>query len=100
MKQGGKVGQYRFLAGGRGTLSFVLPIGCSFRFRLRSGHRVVQRLALLLVEFGMRQRLARHHLIAHGGVVNEDRLNHGRLLQVAGNERSYTSILVWALRVS
>ncbi len=39
-------------------------------------------LALLVIQFRNRQRLSRQHLIAHGGVVDEYRFDHCRLLQV------------------
>src|SRR5208283_3232830 len=48
-----------------------------------SGHHL-KRSRALLFEFGMRQRLAGQHLIAHGGVVHEDRLNRCCLRQVGG----------------
>jgi hypothetical protein len=55
-----------------------------FRRFNSSGKDSGKRLHLLLAELGMRQRLAREHLVAHGGVVNENRLDYRRLLQVAG----------------
>jgi len=50
------------------------------------GEEVFQRRVLLLAEFGVRQGFAREHLVAHGCVVDEDRLYCCGLFQVAGLE--------------
>jgi hypothetical protein len=50
------------------------------------GEEVFQRGVLLLAEFGVGQGFAREHLVAHGGVVDEDRLYCCGLFQVAGLE--------------
>ena len=50
------------------------------------GEEVLQRGVLLLAEFGVRERFAREHLVAHGCVVDEDRLDCCGLFQVAGLE--------------
>ncbi len=49
---------------------------------LCSGKDVLERLVLLLIQFRNRQRHSGQHLIAHGGVVDEYRFDHSRLLQV------------------
>src|ERR1700691_5453868 len=41
---------------------------------------------LLVAQLGMRERFARDHFVAHGGVVDENGLDGGDLLQVSGNE--------------
>ena len=46
--------------------------------------QIRERCVLLLAQFGVRERFARDHLIAHGGVVDEDGFDRGDLLQVAG----------------
>ncbi len=50
------------------------------------GEEVFQRRVLLLAEFGVGQRLAREHLVAHGCVVDEDRFDRRGLFQVPGLE--------------
>src|ERR1035437_3834327 len=50
---------------------FIFILGI-FRGFQCSGHHL-ERSRALLFEFGMRQWLARQHLVAHGGVVYEDR---------------------------
>src|SRR5580692_77790 len=49
---------------------------------LGSRHQVLEPGFALLLEFRMRQRLAREHLVAHGRVVDEDGLDHRRLCQI------------------
>ena len=45
-------------------------------------HEVLQRRLALLFQFRMRQRLARQHLVAHGGVIHKDGFHYGRLSKV------------------
>src|SRR5579872_2565965 len=45
-----------------------------------------QRRSLLVAQFRMRERLTRDHFVSHGGVVDEDGLDGGDLLQVGGHE--------------
>lgn len=40
-------------------------------FVFRAGHYVLERLDAFGFEFGMRERFARKHLVAHGGIVDE-----------------------------
>src|SRR5215471_9602074 len=55
-----------------------------FRGFLRSWHCILQRSFALVFEFGMRKRLTRQHLIAHGSVVDEDRFYGSRLREIIG----------------
>jgi hypothetical protein len=70
-----------FLVGsGNGGKGRYLRLFCFLR--LCSREDVFEGLTLLVIQFGNRQRLSRQHLIAHGGVVDEYRFDHCRLLQV------------------
>src|SRR5271155_2249660 len=61
-----------------------IAIFCIFLIGLDgSGHRILKRRLALLLEFRMRQRLARQHLIAHRSVINKDRFNRGCLRQIS-----------------
>src|SRR5271155_2106959 len=91
VKQGGKeLGSVSHLAARKLTpllfICVVFPLVICFGIRDRSWHHIAQRLPLLLIELGMRERLAWHHLVTHRSVVNEDRFHHSRLFKVAGNQ--------------
>jgi hypothetical protein len=49
-----------------------------------AGHDALERRELLFFQFGMRQRLARQHLFAHGGVVDEGSFDGGGLSEIFG----------------
>src|SRR4029077_1774988 len=50
----------------------------------RAGHYVFEWLLTLWLEFGMRQRLTREHLVAHGRVVNKSCFHERGLSEILG----------------
>src|SRR5438128_1430959 len=77
--------------------SLVRRLFFLFWFWYGAGHHVLQRILMLLLQLGMRQRLPRQHLVTRGSVVDEDRFNHGRLRQIV-RLQAFVGILVGVVR--
>src|SRR5215472_15395141 len=71
-----------FLCHARKAKQWPVLDGRSLHCGLSAGHYALQGLGTILLQFGMRQRLARKHLVTHGGVVDKSGFDESGLGQI------------------